>query len=135
MGRIMTQDFLGRFRDNPAIQGQESKFVTVLVKIPLVLSSWRESAFAHEWLTPEGQIREPKNLQPKIWARRIEIEKELQLETTLIRPVLGLGIFDNIEIGSGKDLLLTCAANGHVTISVHIPKSHLGDFKIFITEQ
>lgn len=50
----------------------------------------------------------------------------------LERPVLGIGIMDNIEIGSGRDLFLCLAARGAISVPVHIPKSHEHDFRIFI---
>ena len=121
-----------RFKDNPALKGREEKFVTLEIKVAPVLASWQESIFAHEWLTPDGQIKKMSDMADKVQARRAEVEKIINGSDPLDRPVLGIGILDNVEIGSGKDLFLSLAALGMTTIPVHIPKSHEQDFRIFI---
>lgn len=121
-----------RFQDNPALKGREEKFVTLEIKVAPVLASWQESIFAHEWLTPEGHIKKTSEMAEKVQIRRADIEKLIAGDTPLERPVLGIGILDNIEIGSGKDLFLSLAALGMATIPVHVPKSHEQDFRMFI---
>lgn len=121
-----------RFQDNPALKGREEKFVTLEIKVVPVLASWQESIFAHEWLMPDGQIKKMSEMADKVQLRRAEIEKIIAGQGPLDRPVLGIGILDNIEIGSGKDLFLSLAALGMATIPVHIPKSHEQDFRMFI---
>lgn len=121
-----------RFKDNPALKGREEKFVTLEIKVAPVLASWQESIFSHEWLTPEGKIKKPSEMADKVQERRKEVEQQIKGDAPLDRPVLGIGILDNVEIGSGKDLFLSLAALGATTISVHIPKSHENDFRMFI---
>jgi len=129
---ISPPDFTPRFTDNPALKGREEKFVKCEVKVAAVLASWQESMFAHEWLNSEGQIKKTSEMAEKVQARRKDIESHLAGNAPLERPVLGIGILDNIEIGSGKDLFLSLAALGLSTIPVHIPKSHENDFRMFI---
>ena len=121
-----------RFTDNSALKGREEKFVTLDIKVAPVLASWQESIFSHEWLTPDGKIKKMSDMADKVQARRAEIDKILGSDIPLERPVLGIGILDNVEIGSGKDLFLSLAALGMTTIPVHIPKSHENDFRMFI---
>ncbi len=121
-----------RFTDNSALKGREEKFVKLEIKVAPVLASWQESIFSHEWLTPDGKIKKMSDMADKVQARRAEIDKILGGDTPLERPVLGIGILDNVEIGSGKDLFLSLAALGMTTIPVHIPKSHENDFRMFI---
>lgn len=121
-----------RFQDNSALKGREEKFLVLDIKVAPVLASWQESIFAHEWLTSDGQIRKMSDMTDKVQARRKEIEKLILGNAPLERPVLGIGILDNIEIGAGKDLFLSLAALGMATIPVHIPKSHENDFRMFI---
>ena len=122
-----------RFKDNPALKGREDKFTTIDAKVPVVLASWRESLFAHEWLDADGHIKKPSELSEKIGQKYSDITIALDGKQDLVRPVLGIGITDTIEIGAGRDLFLTLAARGIGVISVHIPKSHMKDFKIFST--
>lgn len=123
---------LERFQDNPSLKGREEKFVTLEIKVAPVLASWQESIFSHEWLTSEGQIKKTSEMADKVQSRRADIEKLIAGDSPLDRPVLGIGILDNVEIGSGKDLFLSLAALGMTTIPVHIPKSHEPDFRMFI---
>jgi hypothetical protein len=121
-----------RFTDNPAVKDKDSKFMKLDVKVGPVIASWRDSIFAHEWLDSDGHIKKPSEMVEKIKLRRQEIEDKIASGTPLERPVLGIGIMDNIEIGSGKDLFLCLAAMGLQTIPVHIPKSNEKDFRMFI---
>lgn len=132
MSKPAPQTTSPRFKDNSALKGREEKFVTLEVKVAPVLASWQESIFAHEWLTSDGHIKTLSDMAEKVQARRKEVEALISSGVDLERPVLGIGILDNVEIGSGKDLFLSLAATGLTAISVHIPKSHEQDFRMFI---
>ncbi len=122
-----------RFQNNSALKGREEKFINLDVKVAPILASWRESLFSHEWLTSEGHIKKPADMTEKIRNNRKAINDIIDnQDLPLERPVLGIGILDNIEIGSGRDLFLCLAARGIEFIPVHIPKSHEKDFRIFI---
>ena len=51
---------------------------------------------------------------------------------SLPRPVLGWGLFDCVEIGSGRDVFLTLAALGMRHIPVHAPRSMIEALTPFI---
>lgn len=120
------------FIDNKAIKGREDKFTTVTVAIIPILASWKESLFAHEWVTKEGLPKPVDQLSENAREKKALIEKFLAGGVAIERPVLGLGILDNLEIGTGKDVIVTLAANNYGMVSVHIPTSHMNDFKLFI---
>gem|GEM_PF-372478 len=120
------------FKDNPALKGREDKFVALDVKVGPVLASWCESIFAHEWLDAEGKIKKLADMSEKMQEKRQSIESDIDENFVFERPVLGIGIMDNIEIGSGKDLFLCLAARGLTSLSVHIPKANEKDFRMFI---
>lgn len=123
---------ISRFTDNQAVKGREERFIKLDIKVGPVIASWRDSIFAHEWLNSEGHIKKSTEMIEKVRLRREAIESQLLETCPLERPVLGIGIMDNIEIGSGKDLFLCLAAMGITTIPVHIPKSNEKDFRMFI---
>jgi hypothetical protein len=120
------------FVDNKAIKGREDKFTTVTVSLDPVLAAWKESLFAHEWITKDGLPKPIDQVSEMVREKREIVEQHLKDGAALERPVLGLGILDNLEIGAGKDVLITLAAHHHDIISVHIPTSHMNDFKLFI---
>lgn len=123
------------FVPNPAVAGREAQFITVTVSLKPVLDSWKQSLFAHEWLRQDGTIKTPKELSDKERDRRAVVENTLESNAPVEMPVLGIGILDNIEIGSGRAVLLTLADRGLRSMPVHIPKSHMKAFSKCITHQ
>ena len=120
------------FIDNPAIKSREAAYVAVTISVAPVLASWRDSLFAHEWLHPDGSVKKPGEQSELLSIRRAALESRIREGSPLERPVLGIGILDTVEIGSGRDTLLTLAALGMTQIPVHIPRSHLDEFRLFI---
>jgi hypothetical protein len=114
--------------DNPSLKGREDNYETIEVNLKAILESWKISLFSFEWLTPEGQIRSPEQLPEKEKAKYKVVLTDFQSKKFLERPILGIGIMDNIEIGSRRDVLLTLKTQGIETLSVHIPKSNMQDF-------
>ncbi len=120
------------FTDSSALKGREGKYRAVQVNASAVIKSWKLSLFSFEWLTPEGAIRPLNELPMREREKRMAVEQMLKSGKTLERPVLGIGLMENVEIGSGKDIFLTLAAAGHDRIPVHIPISCEDEFRKFI---
>lgn len=108
------------------------KYVTVTVDARAVLESWKGSLFSFEWLDASGGIRTPDDMPIREREKRLDVERHLKAGEPLERPILGIGIMDNIEIGAGKAVFLTLAAMGHKTIPVAVPKSCAKEFKPFL---
>ena len=123
---------MASFIDNPAIKGREEKFLNLNVAIAPVIASWRESLFAHEWLKSDGSLKTLSELNDANRQKRLDVEAAIREGRPLQKPILGLGLTDSVEIGSGKDVLLTLACMAQDVISVHIPKSHADEFKVFL---
>lgn len=122
------------FIANKAAQGRDSQFIEVTVDAAAVLKSWAASRFSFEWLHSDGSIRTLDELPDKEKPKRKAVEDSLRSGDTLQKPILGIGITDNVEIGAGRAEFLTLAAQGYTTIPVHIPKSNESDFKAFLAE-
>ncbi len=121
-----------RFIDNPAIMGRESNYTSIPVSVSKVLDSWRASLFSFEWVTPELEVRAIEELPEQEQEKRRQIEDSLRHGEPLEKPILGIGMLDNVEIGSGRAVFLTLAANGVEEIQVHVPLIHKDDFRQFI---
>lgn len=117
----------------PAITGREEKYIDVTVDAPAVIKEWKLSLLSFEWLLPDGTIRTIDELPIQQREKRLSVESRLNGGKPLEKPVLGIGLMDNIEIGSGKDVFLTLAALGYRHIPVHILKSCEKDFAAFRT--
>lgn len=121
-----------QFTDSPALTGRESKYRTVEVNVDAVLQSWRLSLLSFEWLTPEGTLRTLDSLPLREREKRLQVEHLLSTGQKLERPVLGIGLMDNVEIGGGKAVFMTLAALGYKTLPVHIPVSCEKELKSFL---
>lgn len=120
------------FIDNAAVKASPDRYVTVMVDVAKILKSWRESLFAFEWMLPDGRIKPHKDLKPEEQAKRTTVEEQLKKNATLEKPVLGIGLMDNVEIGAGRAVFLTLAARGAKKLPVHIPKSSRDEFMKFM---
>lgn len=121
-----------QFTDHASLKGREDRYLVVRVDTSAILKSWRQSLFSFEWLTPEGALRSLDDLPLHERDKRLKVEKQLAQGHNLERPVLGIGILDNVEIGAGRDVFLTLAAQGVKEIEVHIPRSSQSDFNGFL---
>ncbi len=122
------------FTDNKAALANPEMFISIEIDLPAVIKSWQLSVFSYEWLHRDGSIKSLGELSEADQDKRKAVETALDNGDILEKPVLGIGIQDNIEIGSGRATLLTLADMGHKTIPVHIPKSNESDFKDFLAQ-
>lgn len=123
-----------RFNDSPSLKGREDRYSVVTVAVAPVLESWRASLFSFELLTSDGAIRTIDDLPIHERDKRVRIERIIADKGPLDRPVLGIGLLDNIEIGAGRDVFLTLSAHGLTGIEVHVPRSSLRDFAPYLIE-
>lgn len=120
-----------KFIDNPVIASRQTNYTTITIDVVAVLESWRISLFSYEWLYPDGRIKPIEDLPTQDQPRRQDIESRLSSGDLLEKPVLGIGLMDNVEIGAGRATFLTLAAHGCKTIPVHIPISNTKEFSPF----
>ena len=115
------------FTENPAVTGRREHYLEKALK------SWRSSLYAFEWMLPDGRIKDRDELPQGEQPKRDEIEQKLEAGQKIEKPVLGIGLLENIEIGAGRATFLTLAARGIKTIPVHIPKSNADEFTPFLS--
>lgn len=120
------------FIENPAAASRPDAYLAVRVRADRVLKSWRSSLFAHEWMRPDGQLKAAAELAEGERAKRETIEESLRRGAPLEKPVLGIGLLECVEIGAGRAVFLTLAAQGMTEIPVHIPASQQKEFKPFL---
>lgn len=120
------------FVDHQAKRSDPERFLDVDVSVAAVVKSYRASLFSFEWLDGAGNIKAMAALPEKERPKREAVEAALKNGSALEKPVLGIGLQDNVEIGAGRAVFLTLAAMGMKRIPVHIPKSNQKDFKSFI---
>lgn len=124
-------DIKAQFKDNPVATGRPGHYMEITVDTGKIMKSWRTSLFSFEWLLPDGRIKSAAELSASERPRREAVEEALKNNQPLDKPVLGIGMMDNVEIGSGRAIFLTLVAHGATTLPVHIPRSNEADFKKF----
>ena len=102
------------------------------VKTAAVLKSWRSSLYSFEWIDEEGCLKAPPEMPEREQEKRQAVETAVDNGEALEKPVLGIGIQDNVEIGAGKAVFLTLSAHGIEQLPVHILKSNADDFQPFL---
>lgn len=128
----MTQTLDITLQDNSSLSARKDHFISVEIDAVKALEGWRLSIYSFEWLNKDGSIKDLKDLAATEAQKRLQVEQKLQNGEPLEKPVLGIGIMDNIEIGTGRAVFLTLIAQGHSRIPVHIPKSAQSDFQDFL---
>lgn len=121
------------FIDNPVIGTRRDRYADVTVDAARILKSWRESLYSFEWMLPDGRIKSRDELPPPERPGRDAVEALIRKGGPLEKPVLGIGLLENVEIGSGRATFLTLAAAGMETIPVHIPLSNREEFEPFLS--
>ena len=122
------------FIDNSNIKDNLDNYISITICADKVLESWKSSLFSYEWLLPDGRIKNIEELPEKEKSKRKHAEEQINNGKNIERPVLGIGMLENVEIGIGKGTLLTLIAKNIKKIEVHIPKSHKKDFEKFIKQ-
>lgn len=125
MKRPITMKSTIDFIDNSAATEQ---FICIHINATAILPSWRDSMLAQDWLTPDGKLKPAQALSPNAQAQRREIEEALDQGKPIMKPILGIGIMDNVEIGSGRATLTTLLSQGVTVIPVHIHQSNEKEF-------
>lgn len=113
------------FTRNPVTNSQPENWETCDIDIEKAFKSWRLSLLAHKYVTPEGE--------PNAELQRVIRQFKNDPPETLPCPILGVGLMDNVEVGSEIETFLVFALCGEKQLTVHIRKNQKQDFQSFIT--
>lgn len=119
------------FADNPVAAAQPDRYAEIVVDATKVLQDWRQSLLAHELIDKNGFVKGDEDITESRLEKRERIRLRIEAGEALEKPILGIGIFDNIEIGAGSDVLATLVMEGVTVLPVHVRTSQLADFKAF----
>ncbi|MBU6234256.1 MAG: hypothetical protein KGQ41_00280 [Alphaproteobacteria bacterium] len=119
------------FVDNSVAAQRPDQYVELTVDARKVLADWKSSLLAHELLDSNGMVKGDDHLSESRLEKRDAVRSRLAAQQPLEKPILGIGIFDNIEIGSGSDILATLVMEGVTHLPVHIRKAQARDFDPF----
>ena len=120
------------FIDSPVVAGNPDKYTEITVSTAKTLKSWRESLYSFEWVLPDGRIKSADELKDSEKEKRLAVESLIADNLSVEKPVLGIGLLENVEIGSGRAVFLTLADYGLQIIPVHVPTSNIEEFEAFL---
>lgn len=119
------------FVDNSVAAARPDQYVEIQVDARKVLADWKASLLAHELLDSNGYVKGDDDISESRLEKREAVRNRLAAREPLEKPVLGIGIFDNVEIGAGSDVLATLVMEGVAILPVHIRKAQIRDFDPF----
>lgn len=117
--------------DNPVASAQSDRYAELLVDATKVLQDWRQSLYAHELIDANGFVKGDDDISETRLEKREVLRLRLAAGQPIEKPILGIGIFDNVEIGAGSDTLATLVMEGVTVLPVHVRTSQLQDFDAF----
>lgn len=118
--------------DHPSVSANPEAYGNATLNIAAALPSWSQSLIAYKWLDSTGIPKDPGALADEQATQRADILAILERGDALPKPIIGLGMFDNLEVGSGAGIVATLAALGEVTIPVHVRRAQEKGLKKFL---
>ncbi|MGE4314068.1 MAG: hypothetical protein AB7E85_07350 [Pseudobdellovibrionaceae bacterium] len=106
----------------PNVAAHPEKYMDVELPPARVLELWRSSIVAYEWLD-QGQPKPLEKLNPNLKDEYEMILKALKDGTEIEQPLLGIGIFDSLEVGMGRATICALAAANVPVLRMSLPVS------------
>jgi hypothetical protein len=123
--------FNPEFYDHEVVQRAPDDYVEMTLSPAKILNAWRMSIFAHELLNGDGTTKGVNDMHPDHMKKYIDISELMNRGEPLAKPVLGIGIMDNVEIGIGREIILVANDMGLEELPFHVRKSQADDIKSF----
>lgn len=120
------------FVDHPIVASDRDAYVDVIIDAPKAIESYRLSLMSFEVLDRHGNIRPDEDLDVAEQAVRESVREKIKTNQVFEKPIVGLGLNDNFEIGIGRSLFTSLVYEGFSEIPVHIRTSHLEHLKQFV---
>lgn len=112
-----------KYANHAVVERSPADYVTLDVAICDVFNAWKLSLFSHELLDREGGLKGEDALAGDALKKYVAARESLHRGEALEKPVLGIGIYDGIEIGIGREVMAAVYNAGHETMPVCIRKS------------
>lgn len=122
------------FIENPIVSKSPADYEDVLIDVKKAIKSYQLSLFSYEVMHNSGALRSDEDLNDRQASLRRAILKAIENKESLKKPVAGIGINDNFELGSGRDTFMTLAVLGWHQIPVHIRKNQRKELASFIVK-
>lgn len=118
-----------KFYDHEVVQRSPDDYIEVILLTDKIINAWTLSIFAHELLNKNGDIKDHDQMNSDTLQKYIIALDSLKKSTEIAKPILGIGIMDNIEIGIGREIIIAAKKLSIDKIPVHLRKSQADDIQ------
>ena len=118
--------------EHPIVSKDRNTYEDVVVDVSKAIESYRLSIMSFEVLDRSGSIKSDEDVDVAEQAVREGIREKIKNSQTLEKPIIGLGLHDNFEIGVGRSVFITLAYEGETEIPAHVRKTQAEHLKKFI---
>ena len=108
------------WKNNITVASDPGKYVEADVKLMPLLAAWRNSIVASEWIM-NGHPKQPDQLHDIPKEQYARVLSDLETGRPLDKPLLGLGLFDNLEVVTGRAVVYAALTNGFDSLPVQMP--------------
>ena len=120
---------MAEFYDHEVVQRAPEDYVESHHTPQDILKAWATSIFAHEILTDGGEIKPQKAMQEATLEKFIAATDAFKKGESQPKPIIGVGIMDNIEIGIGREIIAAAKDFGIDTLPVHMRKAQAAEIE------
>jgi hypothetical protein len=117
------------FYDHEVVQNAPHDYVEITLSPQKILSAWTLSMFAHELLNKDGTVKNPDDMNAPTLQKFIEAKTFIKRGEALPKPIIGIGIMDNLEIGIGREIVAAAAHDNIAQIVVNMRKAQSKDIE------
>lgn len=120
------------FYDHEIVQRSPSDYLELSISPSIILTAWSQSMFAHEILSKDGTIKPNTQMSEATLDLFLKAQDMLKRDEPVAKPVLGVGIMDNVEIGVGREIVAAAYVLGLSVMPVHVRKGQADDIKTLL---
>lgn len=115
---------------NHAIVDKNPADYTEIVACPRdILAVWKLSLFAHELLHGDGRIKDESELAGDTLQKYIAARESIKRGEDIPKPILGVGIYEGIEIGVGREIIAAAYHENLDKIPASVRKAQADEIK------
>lgn len=122
-------EFNPQFYDHEVVQKTPQEYCEMTISPEKILDRWQSSMFACEILDKVGKIKPQNEMAPETLKKYLDAIEMIKRGEDIPKPVLGIGLMDNIEIGIGREIVAAAANLNLSNIPLHIRNAQAEDIQ------
>ena len=117
------------FCDHEVVQRTPSDYCEMTLRPEIILKAWSVSIFAHELLNKDGSIKKDNEMTAPTLEKYIHAVEAFKRNEIVSKPIIGVGIMDNIEIGIGREIIAAAKNLSINAIPINVRKAQEKDIR------